>query len=944
MRKWDGGVEYWVLIVLADQKKEKANLMKIRLSVAWVMLGMMVVSLVACSGATPTTASPAPTEAPPPVESPTIIIPTPEPTATAEPAPTEAPPATVTVQPVGPAETPTTVPAAPRPDELVFATFREAPVDVQPVLAHEPIAPDLRNVVVPFVLSADQRERLAQDGVVVSSGTEKEFFTVYERARYDNVPVFVTSDSLLHTYHLLFDKVLRTAERTSFIPLLRDLNEAMLAETDAQYQALRGTTWEDAARRAVAFIAVGSKLVDPAVVVPAYAEDLVAVELANIEAADGVMFSAIFPGLEYGEDYTQYIPRGHYTRSEELSQYFKSMMWYGRMTFRLKSLDPEVGRAETRSALLLVQALRTAQVNGAPALDAWLDLYNPTVFFVGRSDDLTAFQYLEAIGTIYGPNPTLADIADDERLDAFIEVADMLPPPRILGIVIQATDDEEQLTKGFRFMGQRFVPDAYIFRQLIYRNVGTDTNARMLPKGLDILAAMGSERAYQLLDDMGETDYARYPEQMLKMQMWVSDLTVDDWTETLYTTWLYTFEPLLAVPGEGTPQFMQSTAWLDKQLNTSLGSWAELKHDTILYAKQVYAELGGGDTGAPRPLLAQGYVEPVPAFFARLEALTAMTLDGLDSRGLLDDQDRDSLQRIQQLAAAFKQMAEKELRGEPLSEEEHTLIRFYGGELEHLTMASADTDEAGGIAVMDEEPQAAVVADVATAPDPDGDGVPNPAVLEEAVGRINELYAVVPLVTADGSIQLQVAKGGVFAYYEFVWPAEDRLTDEKWREMLDDGTAPAPPEWTASFLTDQTEEAALREGIYGFQRNLSPLYWNLDTEWPLASAGDEVKVQFEAEVEALRAERHYIGHQFIHASYRSFDFQSDTLAVVTVRETWQDALYAFTDAPGDAGTPSDPIGRRGPYTLDVTYTLERGEYGWNVMRVVYGNEPPAWTE
>jgi len=29
----------------------------------------------------------------------------------------------------------------------------------------------------------------------------------------------------------------------------------------------------------------------------------------------------------------------------------------------------------------------------------------------------------------------------------------------------------EDVTKGFRFMGQRFVPDAYIFRQLIYRYV-----------------------------------------------------------------------------------------------------------------------------------------------------------------------------------------------------------------------------------------------------------------------------------------------------------------------------------------------------------------------------------------------------------------------------------------------------------------------------------------
>ena len=101
---------------------------------------------------------------------------------------------------------------------------------------------------------------------------------------------------------------------------------------------------------------------------PEYARDLVDSELALIESADGILPSPLFPGLEFGEDYSQYIPRGHYTLSEDLKRYFTSMMWYGRMTFRLKVRDPEIGKEETRSALLLVQALRQARVDGRPAL------------------------------------------------------------------------------------------------------------------------------------------------------------------------------------------------------------------------------------------------------------------------------------------------------------------------------------------------------------------------------------------------------------------------------------------------------------------------------------------------------------------------------------------------------------------------------------------------
>ncbi len=887
----------------------------------------VVVSLLlaACGSATPT-------DTPPPTATKALV-----------PAPSVAPtlaetPTTLPVETETPAEPPT--PEALASLKPVFARFREPVVETLPTVEHEAIATDLSNVRVAFALSAAQRERLAQDGFVVSPGAEKEFFTVYEKARYANVPIFVTSDSLLHVYHLLFDKVLRTAEVHYFIPLLRDLNAALLLRAEDEYEILQGTDWEDAARRTVAFVGVASRLLDANVQVPDYAAELVEAELALIEEAAGIQPSPLFPGLEFGEDYTQYIPRGHYTRSEDLKAYFKSMMWYGRMTFRLTTSDPEVGRAETRAALLLVHALRTADLAYLPAVEAWADLYNPTVFFVGRSDDLTVLQYGQVMDQVYGPHVTVATLADEAQLDRFLEEAAKLPPPRILGMVIMDTDDVEETTKGLRFMGQRFVPDAYIFRQLIYRNVGTPEHRRGLPKGLDLLAAMGSERAYQLLDEMGEAAYENYPQQMAKVQDWVSGLSVEEWTETLYNSWLYSFQPLLEVPGAGYPAFMQTPTWVDKQLHTVLGSWAELKHDTILYAKQVYAEMGAGPM-PPEPVPPRGYVEPVPLFYARLAALTAMTRQGLSSRELLHPQDGYSLQRLEELARAFQIMAEKELRGEPLTEEEYTAIRFYGGELEHLTMAAADNPEAeqGGYPSMDEEPQAAVIADVATDPYPSD--FPSPVVLEEGVGRVDEIHVVVPVVGSDGTIFLQVAKGGVFSYYEFPWPADDRLTDEKWRQMLDEGQAPARPDWIDSFFVPEGESSDLTLAVLQFHTSLSFVVWELDAEaaqWLVRKAAYE---QLSALVESLRAAKQYEGRQLVSSEFRSFDRQSDDTAVVTVRETWQDSLYEYDDYPG--GGDSEPVAQRGPYTLDVTYTLERDEeYGWLVTRAVYANEPPSW--
>ncbi|MCA9950370.1 MAG: DUF3160 domain-containing protein, partial [Anaerolineales bacterium] len=454
---------------------------------------------------------------------------------------------------------------------------------------------------------------------------------------------------------------------------------------------------------------------------------------------------------------------------------------------------------------------------------------------------------------------------------------------------------------------------------------------------LDVMAAMGSDRAYTILDNLGETAYANYPEQMQKMRAWTGGLSADEWTETLYNGWLYTLQPLLAVPGAGYPQFMQSDAWLDKQLSTSLGSWAELKHDTILYAKQAYAEMGGGGYRPPPPKEARGYVEPVPEFYARLTALAAMTRDGLQERGLLAEKDANSLERLIRLASAFQVMAEKELRGEPLSTDEAYLIRYYGGELEHLVMASGDVPDEDPLAqpFMDEEPQAAVIADVATAPDYVRDGVADPTVLEEGVGRVDEIYVVVPAAAEDGTIFLQVAKGGVFSYYEFPWPAADRLTDDKWREMLDNGQAPDRPVWIDTFFTTETEFAGAQAAIYSFQSELNWALWD--------TAGDHRAQQFLLpEVAALQAARQYIGRQWLHASYRSFDLQAPDAAVVTVRETWDDTLYNIAGEMPEEGDPV--VGHRGPFTLDATYTLTRSENGWEVTNLVYANEPPAWEE
>jgi hypothetical protein len=300
-----------------------------------------------------------------------------------------------------------------------------------------------------------------------------------------------------------------------------------------------------------------------------------------------------------------------------------------------------------------------------------------------------------------------------------------------------------------------------------------------------VMAALGSEEAYTILDGMGETAYANYPEQMTKLREEISALQLDSWTQSLYWTWLYSLGPLLEPKGVQYPTFMGTQAWARRDLHAALGSWTELKHDTILYAKQVM----------PPPLFLPpvpppGWVEPNPGAYARLLALTRMTRDGLERRGLLTESTDTNLANLDDLLAFLLDVSQRELAGEPLTEGDYRRIRNYGDELEELTRAAAGMAGGGTSPGFDDDNQAAIVADVAT--DPCG------RVLEEATGRIFEVFVVAP----DGGGGLHIAKGGVFSYYEFPWPMDDRLTDEAWRAMLEAGEAPERPAWTGSFVRE----------------------------------------------------------------------------------------------------------------------------------------------
>jgi hypothetical protein len=423
------------------------------------------------------------------------------------------------------------------------------------------------------------------------------------------------------------------------------------------------------------------------------------------------------------------------------------------------------------------------------------DIYNVTAFFAGASDDLTYGQLSEILTGVYGSIPDAAKLASDS--DAFgrlMQELEKAEGPKINSIPVLET--EENVIPSFRFMGQRFTIDAAIMQNLIYRAVEENSNGdrRYLPDVLDAAAALGSEKAMEILEDQGDTSFKNYTDNMVMMQNTFNNADPELWDASLYSSWLHTLRPLFDKKGEGYPSYMQSEDWVKKDLETFAGSFAELKHDTILYAKSVMAEMGGGyDEELPDD---RGYVDPEPVIYSRFVALAKKTTNGLAEAGMLSDKTEENLALLSDIAMRLLEISEKELKNEELSDDDYEFIRCYGGDLEHFWL-EVNSDSGEDLTYSYQAP-CPVIADIAT--DPNG------SVLEVGSGYADTIFVVFPI---DG--ELHVGSGSVYSFYQFTVPMGERMTDMEWRHSLSNGYIDddynwvevdnkiPKPEWTESY-------------------------------------------------------------------------------------------------------------------------------------------------
>ena len=323
--------------------------------------------------------------------------------------------------------------------------------------------------------------------------------------------------------------------------------------------------------------------------------------------------------------------------------------------------------------------------------------------------------------------------------------------------------------KVFAFLPQRAVVDNTWLQNL----VDTDPHSkRPVVSGVDLMALLGNSLAERLtLTNEDNLKWDKFKEKYEETKAMVDARTDKEEKANIYRTWLWVLKAFNNEYGEGYPDFMRSEKWQYKDLNTALASWAQLKHDTILYAKQFGAEMGGEE-----PTIIKHYVEPNVNLYRRVKYLVGLTMDADEKYSLLNNDQKARLKDFDDMLEFLIKVSLEELKDETTSDEDNDRLSVIGGEMENIFIAFNKDEDKGEYEISPSERDTANIADIQKIGSNDVDK-PAGSFLEVGSGSFSYITAIYKL---DG--KYFVATGPIMNYYEFY--SEDRLTNDDFKEML----------------------------------------------------------------------------------------------------------------------------------------------------------------
>lgn len=614
---------------------------------------------------------------------------------------------------------------------------------------------------------------------------------VYEDNEYKELASFVTTDSVTHIFHIFYDGFLRNLEKEELYPKSISLNQSLLAENINLLSEIKNERLKEIQNRNIAFIATGLKLLgsEPENL-PEEAKKIYEEEIKNASSEE--IASSAISGRDV--DFSQLKPRGHYTRSEELKKYFSGTMYFGQVGLFIENEGKPDEDSILQGLLLTYSIYKNPEI-----LKTWEDLVEPIDFMVESADDLSIREYARTLYGVYGKDFDINKLDDNKNLKTAYEVLKSHPDPQVAGF----------MGKSFRFMPQRAVMDSVLMQNVVDIASPNHPSDRPIYSGLDLMTAFGDEKAREILDnDSYNSHWDKYEERTDENISSVKKMEDLDWQKNMYRGWLWMLKSYDQKFGEGYPMFMRNDAWERKDLVSALGSFAELKHDTVLYGKAVMAEMGGGGEFE----IPKSYVEPNVELYEKLNWLLEFTKVNLKDRQMLSEKYEEKINNFQAMVLKLRDISIKELQNEGLSESEISDLYFIGGEMEMLMVDFVESSDEYEISGWYEIQNATdrrmpVVVDLMRVVE-NSVGLPEGEISHIGTGKPMEIFVIYP-----HQDKLYMGRGATFSYYEFL--NKERLTDEDWQKMVYDEETDFP-NWYKDLVTEEKK---------AIEYNYDSYYW-----------------------------------------------------------------------------------------------------------------------
>jgi hypothetical protein len=646
-------------------------------------------------------------------------------------------------------------------------------------------------------LTSGELDTLGKNGFVVSqqrmfSGFADGYATIYSL----DLPVFISADSILHALHRSYDKILAQLERDILRHELSAMFDGM--RTGLANGALNalGTS---AAADADLYLTVAKSLLDDQVASPVAGADAATIkQLYDKAAAAAGSQELTILGSDRIVDFSQFAPRGHYLGVPELERYFRAMMWLGRMDLPIIDVDPNTGKT-TFQRRMLEAAVGFSILLDSATFAHWKHIDDTVRAFVGEPDAMEPPDVPRLLADLKVTSPEqLATIPDEQISQAMVNGAygqQAIASQIIIGL---PHDGTLPLAATYLLMGQRYVVDSHVFSNVVYDRSNRGPTKRMMPDPLDVaFAALGNDAAVPLLSSQ-LTTYAYAPD--LERTRRLVDAHGDTyWSANLYNAWLGALRALsptatgLADSAAQLPAVARTEPWSRRLLNTQLASWAELRHDTILYVKQSYTS--GVSCEFP-----DAYVEPVPAFYDRLAVLAQK---GTELVGSLDLSASATLatslpayfDNLAFVAHNLGALAQAQMAGTLPTVDQMAFVNQVVKKTG--TMCGMPPNYDGWYPTLffakNSGAFAPTIADVHTQPT-DEAGVGVGRVLHVGTGRVRQM--VVTIEACDGP---RAYVGLASSYYEAITQNYRRFNDNDWEAELGKTSTKSPP-WQASIL------------------------------------------------------------------------------------------------------------------------------------------------